>query len=503
METLAERIAAIPYWYHRIELPDGTVTPGWSPIDPERYCIPEDLTGKRVLDIGAWDGYWTWEALKRGASEVVAIDDFSDDCGLDKERTGWDAFDLCREAFGFAIGPNEFPQFYNKNETGQKVTRIELSVYDIGTRVIGKFDVVFFFGTFYHLKHPLLALEAISKVSSGSIYIETASLDEASPYRGGIGKGYDQNDMVMEFYPTDEYAKNKSNWWVPTLQCLGGMLHSVGYKDIEAWPLTEKPTSLAECRGFLSATKDSENNPANHPKEVKEQVVYTQQKVAAVMSVPRLGFQDNMECATAALWPLRIPMINVQGAFWGQCLERGIQLLIDDNADIVITIDYDTVFKRQDVEGLIKLMYEHPEAGAIIPIQSGRASNKILTSMKGKSGAVRQAVPLTEFKESEVTKVATGHFGLTALRVKDLMDIEHPWFHSQPNSDNQWGPGRIDADIWFWKLFEKAGKTAYLANRIVVGHLELMCTWPDETLQPIYQVPGDFHTVGKPKEIWK
>ena len=46
--TTAEKIAAIPYWYHKITLPDGTVTPGWSPIDAERYCIPQDLTGKKI-----------------------------------------------------------------------------------------------------------------------------------------------------------------------------------------------------------------------------------------------------------------------------------------------------------------------------------------------------------------------------------------------------------------------------------------------------------------------
>jgi tRNA (mo5U34)-methyltransferase len=511
---LAEKIKAIPYWYHRIELPGGVVTPGWSPIDPARYCIPEDLTGKRVLDIGAWDGYWTWEALRRGAKEVVAIDDFSDDLGAgDKlKRNKWETFDLCREAFGFTIESIGWSNRW-ENETSQFVSRTEMTVYDLAghpkdyvdtrdTSYLGRFDIVFFFGTIYHLKHPLLALEAISKVCDGALYVETASLDEYSPYRGGIGKGFTENEMVMEFYPGKEYACNEGNWWTPTLQCLGAMMESVGFKDVAAWPLTDTPKEISTCRGFASGTKEPEKEPAYHPAEIDTQMAPVDMKVAAVMSVPRLGFQDNMQCAFGVFYGMRIPLINVQGAFWGQCLERGIQLMIDGGYEYILTVDYDTVFTRQDVEELLRLMHEHPEASAIIPMQVGRGNRMLLTSMKGRSGAPRDKVPLTELQDDTI-KVASGHFGLTLLRVSDLLEIEHPWFHDKPNVDGQWGPGRIDADIWFWKLLERAGKTALLANRIVVGHLELLATWPDASLQPIYQMPGDFHDNGKPKNCWK
>jgi tRNA (mo5U34)-methyltransferase len=516
---LAETVNSMPYWYHRIELPGGIVTPGWAPINAARHCIPEDLTGKRVLDIGAWDGYWTWEALKRGATEVVAIDDFSDSIGqIDDtnliKRNRWETFDLCREAFGFdgrsgatvsieASDPKGGQWF---NDNGQCVSRFEASVYDISSMSFcaDGFDVVFFFGTFYHLKHPLLALEKISSVCCGSVYIETASLDEYSPYRGGIGKGFAENERVMEFYPTKEYGENASNWWAPTLECLGAMMHSVGFKDIECWPLTETPADLSECRGFASGTKDPEKEPALHPSEILTQSAPAAMKVAAVMSVPRLGFQDNMTCAIKALQALRIPLINVQGAFWGQILERGMESVIDAGFDVILTIDYDTVFSQDDIVGLLQLLHKNPEAAAIIPIQTGRIEGKrILTSVKGRSGNVRKEVPLEEFRQAETLEVATGHFGLTALRVKDLLDIGHPWFWDQPNSEGRWGPGRVDADIWFWKQLEKAGKRALLATRIVVGHLELLVGWPDESLQVMYQMPGDFHDKGKPKNCWK
>ena len=101
-QELERRIAVFPYWYHRIELPGGVTTPGWAPISAEAYRIPDDLSGKRVLDIGAWDGYWSFEAIKRGAAQVIAIDDFSDFVGqiTEEDRKAWQTFDLCRDALG-------------------------------------------------------------------------------------------------------------------------------------------------------------------------------------------------------------------------------------------------------------------------------------------------------------------------------------------------------------------------------------------------------------------
>ncbi|MDI9433119.1 MAG: hypothetical protein QM570_15490 [Planctomycetota bacterium] len=507
--TLQERIKAVPYWYHRIELPDGTVTPGWSPLRAERYSIPADLTGKRVLDIGAWDGYWTWDALKRGAAEVVAIDDFSDDLGRGIVRNGWETFDLCREAFGFRNAGNQTDDGIFVNDKGQSVVRTKMSVYDIGIDNHGfalakPFDIVFFFGTIYHLKHPLLALEQIASVCKGSIYIESAVCDDYSPYRGGVGRGFANYEMVAEFYPQDQCSANPSNWWCPTLQCLGAMVESVGFKDVSAWALMDAPTCQAECRGFVSGTKDPAVEPACRPEDVELPGPDDRPaaRVAGVMSVPRLLFHDNMACAFEAFAGLHIPVMKVQGAFWGQCLERGMMRAIDDGADLIVTIDYDTVFKRRDVEALLDLAYRHPEAAGIVPIQAKRAADQPLLSVKGRSGQPMSEVPLSIF-EAETTRIATGHFGLTVLRVTDLMDIPHPWFLGQPNADGMWGPGRVDDDMYFWRKLEAAGKVVLSANRVAVGHLELIATWPDPSGRAIYQQTKDYHERGKPKAAWK
>lgn len=237
LTDLAKAVASHPFWYHKIELPGGVTTPGWAPLAPEAYRIPDDLTGLRVLDVGAWDGYWTFEALRRGAAQVVAIDDFSDYLGLleESDRQAWATFDLCRDAFGY--GP-------------ERCQRIEMSVYEVNPERLGEFDMVFFFGTLYHLRYPLLALDMLSSVCKGDIFIETAVCDDFSPYRGGFGHGYSGGHAVMEFYPTSEYGNNPTNWWAPTTACLGLMTMAAGWPNTDVWRLMENPLELPYCRGF-------------------------------------------------------------------------------------------------------------------------------------------------------------------------------------------------------------------------------------------------------------
>lgn len=239
---LQARVEAMPFWYHRIELPGGVITPGWAPLVADQYNIPADMKGLRVLDVGAWDGYWTFEALKRGAAEVCAIDDFSDNLGdlQSVPRVKWATFDLCASAFGYRT---------------DRVQRVEMSVYDVTPERLGMFDIVFFFGTLYHLRHPLLALDLLSAVCRGSIHIETAICDHYSPYRGGLGHGYSDNHMVMEFYPDTQLGANASNWWAPTLTTLGNMVRIAGFRNVRAWKFSEDPKRPSECRGFARGVK--------------------------------------------------------------------------------------------------------------------------------------------------------------------------------------------------------------------------------------------------------
>lgn len=238
------KINLIPFWYHRIELPDGVVTPGAMPLAPEIYQLP-DFTGKRVLDVGSWDGYFTWAAIKGGASEVIAIDDFSDmkgAGGIAEKAEGmrpWQTWDICREALGVT-----------------NCDRINMSVYDVAPERLGKFDIVLFYGVLYHCRYPMLALDKLAAVCAGEIRVETAICDDYSPYHGGHGFGYPTSDRhcLAEFYPGSEYGSNATNWWAPNLRCLKSMMEAAGFSDIQLWKYTTQE-HLSKCRGFAAGAK--------------------------------------------------------------------------------------------------------------------------------------------------------------------------------------------------------------------------------------------------------
>lgn len=229
--------------------------------------------------------------------------------------------------------------------------------------------------------------------------------------------------------------------------------------------------------------------------------------VSAVMSVPRLGFMDNMFSAIEALPPLGVKLRRCTGAYWGQCLERAIEeALRDDAPDAVLTLDYDSVFVRRDVSMLMQLMCCHPEVDAIAAVQAGRgnASGRLFT-IKGPDGEGLTGVPVDTFSR-DLTKISTAHFGLTLIRADKLATLDKPWFADVPATDGSWNEGRTDADIAFWRKWEMAGNSLYLANRVPIGHLELTVLWPaalgDETA-PLTQPVGQWREQGRPHEAWR
>src|SRR5712692_2388805 len=155
-------------WYHSLELPDGRVIEGIISLDQlrsrfARLGLPDDLRGKRALDIGAWDGWFSFEMEKRGA-EVVAID--------------------CADVESFR---------YARKLLGSKVDYRILDVLELSSHELGRFDVVLFLGVLYHLKHPLLGLETVCRLTRDIAIVESFVIDEAT---GGIPQ--------LEFYETDE-----------------------------------------------------------------------------------------------------------------------------------------------------------------------------------------------------------------------------------------------------------------------------------------------------------
>jgi len=187
------------YWWHDMELRPGIITPGHGNVQTmlPYYGIPEDLTGLSVLDIGCWDGFYSFECERRGARRVVASDLW--------EPAGRGAFDLARE------------------ELDSKVMAWETDVYDLNTAYAGRFDVVLFLGVLYHLKHPLLALEKVAAITKpgGLTIIDTIVAPGAGDW------------PVMIFIPGDEVNEDPTNWWAPNAMAMRHMLHNAGYASVD------------------------------------------------------------------------------------------------------------------------------------------------------------------------------------------------------------------------------------------------------------------------------
>jgi hypothetical protein len=228
-------------------------------------------------------------------------------------------------------------------------------------------------------------------------------------------------------------------------------------------------------------------------------------RVSGAMSVPRLGFMDNFFCCMEACIACSVKLRKHGGAFWGQSLTKVFERILDeDNPDCILTIDYDSIFQPRHLAHLMQLMMLYPEIDALAPIQSSRHLTTTLFTVHGKDGENEPAIPRTAF-EGDTTPVATAHFGLTLIRTSALRKIAKPWFHSVPSPAGDWneGDGHIDEDINFWRKWEAAGNTLHLANRVPIGHAELLVKWPDVNLQTFHQPMTDFQINGVPEGTWQ
>ncbi|HWH18056.1 MAG TPA: TIGR04290 family methyltransferase [Allosphingosinicella sp.] len=214
---LRRRIEALGPWFHNIKLGGVWTAPdhflGDYPNEKfQRFSahLPDDLSGKTVLDIGCNAGFYSMEMKRRGAERVLGID--SDDRYLEQAR-------LAGEALGY-----DNIEFRN------------LSVYDVGA--LGeKFDVVIFMGVLYHLRHPLLALDLIYEHVAGDLLL-FQSMQRGSKQLMEVEEDYDFEESEHFFesaYPKlhfieREYAHDWTNWWVPNRACAEAMLRAAGFR---------------------------------------------------------------------------------------------------------------------------------------------------------------------------------------------------------------------------------------------------------------------------------
>jgi tRNA (mo5U34)-methyltransferase len=204
-DMIEYQVKAEPYWFEKIEVLPGLHSAGWSSPASEKlpyYGLPEDLTGKRVLDIGCAEGFFTFEAEKRGAREVIGIDSFPDSIRR---------FNIVRAA------------------RQSNAAAFLMNVYDLEPKRLGTFDLVLFYGVFYHLKHPQYALERIRSICTGELLFQTHIYEEPAikdtPWARYFPHGMMSGPNHELFDPTV--------FWLFNSQCCLAMLDHVGFEDLK------------------------------------------------------------------------------------------------------------------------------------------------------------------------------------------------------------------------------------------------------------------------------
>jgi tRNA (mo5U34)-methyltransferase len=203
IEKLRHEVAAIK-WYHQIDLGNGIITPGVdnSPRKLARLGLPARLDGKTVLDIGAWDGFFSFEAERRGAQRVLATDSFVWNGKTWGSKQG---FLLARKVLKSAV--EDLP----------------IDICEMSEEKVGTFDVVLFGGVLYHMKHPLLALERLASVTrpGGFAIVETVC--------GFLWC----RKPVIPFYPGEELNRDPTNWCAPNPAATIALLKVAGFRQVD------------------------------------------------------------------------------------------------------------------------------------------------------------------------------------------------------------------------------------------------------------------------------
>jgi tRNA (mo5U34)-methyltransferase len=210
-------------WFHNLHLPDGRQTAPDHPLgDFPRFKweelaphLPESLDGWTALDIGCNAGFYSFQLAQRGA-DVVGID--ADEHYLEQAR--W-----ARSLYGLD-------------------DRVELrrqTVYDLA-RSDESFDLVLFMGVLYHLRHPLLALDAVAARARRLVVLQTLTVETDSgrpEVRRFANLDWDERQRLLEpGWPSMLFVEQKlfgdpTNWWVPNHAAVEAMARTAGLDLLE------------------------------------------------------------------------------------------------------------------------------------------------------------------------------------------------------------------------------------------------------------------------------
>jgi tRNA (mo5U34)-methyltransferase len=217
-DEIRRRVLELGEWFHNLDLGGVKTAPDhllgdypavkWRAFE---QALPRDLRDRTVLDIGCNAGYYSIEMKRRGAERVVGID--FDDGYLAQAR--------------FAAEVN-----------GLDIDFRRLSVYDVAC--LGeRFDIVFFMGVLYHLRHPLLALDLLYEHVVGDLLVFQSmqrgarEVRELKPdYHFWEREVFDDPGFPRMHFIENCYAQDPTNWWIPNRACVEAMLRSAGFRIV-------------------------------------------------------------------------------------------------------------------------------------------------------------------------------------------------------------------------------------------------------------------------------
>lgn len=238
--SVEEVLEECPEWFHSIELAPGVVTPGRRSVETQnrelRLLRLPDLRGKSVLDVGAYDGFFSFAAERLGATRVVALDHYVWSVDMAAYMADW------RESKRSGVpppAPHESRHWRPEELPGRKPfdlarralgSKVEPVIGDFMTmdlESLGQFDVVLFLGVLYHMENPLAAVRRLHKVTApdGMAVIETEAID--IPGLGGR--------PCCEFFPAGELNNDASNWWAPNAKAVEDLCRAAGFRDVSVY----------------------------------------------------------------------------------------------------------------------------------------------------------------------------------------------------------------------------------------------------------------------------
>jgi tRNA (mo5U34)-methyltransferase len=221
-EFIEQKVRELGPWFHNFQIADGVWTnpdgaPGpqyphmrWQLIKPWLT----DVAGKTVLDIGCSSGFFSLKLEEMGAAYVLGVDAGEQRNAIDQARFAAETLELDVD---FRICP----------------------VYDLGT-LAKQFDIVLFMGVLYHLRHPLLALEAVRPLCRETLIFQTITTHHERTFTE-LEAGQLQNSSLHSplledpRYPAVRFIegaldKDVTCWFVPNPQAVMSMLRSCSFK---------------------------------------------------------------------------------------------------------------------------------------------------------------------------------------------------------------------------------------------------------------------------------